>query len=197
VKYFYRVRAVNAGGSTPSFAVTPPSVQSIAINKDGVRQRSMVTSVTVTFDQPVALDPGAFSLVGRNGAGAGTLVTVSNPAGDNQSYVLSFAGQGVTAQSLADGIYDLTVSAAAVHLGGAGGPGMAADFTTAFHRLFGDTDADGDADNADLFQFKAANNASSADPRYRWYLDYDGNGLIDSADVSQVGPRRTITFKGY
>jgi ELWxxDGT repeat protein len=196
VKYYYRVRAVNAGGSTPSFAVTPPSVQSVGIN-DGSAQRSMVTRVMVTFDQPVALDAGAFTLLGRNGAGAGTQVTVSNPLGDNRSYVLTFSGPGVVAGSLADGIYDLTVSAGAVHLGGAGGPGMAADFAFAFHRLFGDTDGDGDSDNADLFQFKSAYGASSADPRYRWYLDYDANGFVDNADIFQIGRRRSVTFKGY
>src|SRR4051812_16709489 len=66
-----------------------PIVQSIAIN-DGSAQRSMVDGVTVTFDQPVALDAGAIGLVGRNGAGSGTIVSWSNPSMDGRSWVASF-----------------------------------------------------------------------------------------------------------
>ena len=39
----------------------PPRVESVVIN-DGSAQRSMVNSLTVTFDRVVTFDPGAFSL---------------------------------------------------------------------------------------------------------------------------------------
>src|SRR5688500_19848787 len=39
---------------------------------DGTAQRSKVTEITITYDQAVAVDAGAYTLAGRNGAGAGT-----------------------------------------------------------------------------------------------------------------------------
>ena len=43
--------------------------------------------------------------------------------------------------SLLDGVYDLNITAAKVHPSGVPGVSMAADQTTTFHRLFGDTGA--------------------------------------------------------
>ena len=61
---------------------------------------------------------------------------------------MTFSGRPVVGGSLADGVYDLTVSGAKVHAGSATGPAMAADFAAEFHRLYSDADGDGDGDNA-------------------------------------------------
>src|SRR5207253_2950044 len=68
-----------------------PTVSSIRIN-DGSGQRSMVTSITVTFTRPVSLDAGAFTLVGRNDAGAGTVVNVALAPDSFQVATLTFTG---------------------------------------------------------------------------------------------------------
>jgi len=194
-----------AGGSgttgtalTVHFTVvdSTPAVQLVQVN-DGSLQRSMVDSLTVKFNEPVALDSGAFAVVGRDGAGAGTVVSWSNPEGDGQTWVLTFAGATVVAGSLGDGIYDLTIVASKVHSGSATGPTMAADYMSAFHRLYNDVDGDGDSDNADLFAMKSAYGTTTPDPMYKWYFDYNGDGNIDNADVFQVRSRRSITFVGY
>jgi len=61
----------------------------------------MVNSIAVRFDRAVTLDAGAIALVGRNGAGAGTVVTAANPAGDGRTWVLSFSGSPVVGVNIA------------------------------------------------------------------------------------------------
>jgi hypothetical protein len=173
-----------------------PAVQSVRVN-DGTAQRSMVSSLTVTFDRPVVPDAGAFTVVGRNGAGAGTVVSAANPSGDGQTWVLTFSGAPVVGGSLADGVYDLTVVASKIHAGTAGGPTMAADYTLAFHRLYSDINGDGISDNADLFQMRSTYLKPSTDPAYKWYFDYNGDGIVDNADVFQLRGRRSKVFQGY
>src|SRR5262249_34043534 len=57
----FRVRTLYEGTSD-QLAGAPRQVDSVVLN-DGSAQRSMVTSLTVTFDRVVTLDPGAFELV--------------------------------------------------------------------------------------------------------------------------------------
>jgi hypothetical protein len=189
--------AEQTGGSPGrlNFDTGVPAVQSVAIN-DGAAQRSKVNGITVTFDHAVSLGAGAFSLVGRNGAGAGTTVSWANPSGDGMTWVLSFGGSPVVGGSLADGIYDLTVVASRVQ--GAAGPFMAADYhAAAFHRLFSDADGDGDSDNLDLLQLRPTYLKPSTDPAYKWYFDYDNSGVVDNLDVFQIRSRRSVVFQGY
>ena len=142
----------------------------------------------------MTLDAGAFTLVGRNGAGAGTVVRwpTRRPTAGLAADVRRAA---VAGGSLADGVYDLTVVASKVHAG-PGGPAMAAD-SPAFHRLFSDADGDGDSDNLDLLQLRATYLKPSTDPAYRWYFDYDNSGVVDNLDVFQIRSRRGVVFQGY
>ena len=48
-------------GNSPFQVIAPTRVASVVVN-DGSAQRSMVNSLTVTFDRAVTLDPGAFEL---------------------------------------------------------------------------------------------------------------------------------------
>ncbi|EQD30485.1 hypothetical protein B2A_14103, partial [mine drainage metagenome] len=92
--YYYTVEAVNAAGSSPASneatatttALPVAAVSSFTVN-DGSAQRSMVTSVTVTFNQAVTLQTGAITL-GLNGGGSiATIVT--NPSGDNTTFLIT------------------------------------------------------------------------------------------------------------
>ena len=64
---------------------------------------------------------------------------------------------------LPDGVYDLTVVAAAINAAGSGGPAMAADRVATFHRLFGDQDGDGTVFNADYARFRRVFATSAGD----------------------------------
>jgi regulation of enolase protein 1 (concanavalin A-like superfamily) len=164
-----------------------PAVTSFTVN-DGSAQRSTVSGLAVTFNQPVTLDVGAFSVVGRNGAGSGTSVSWTNPTGDGQTWLVTFSGPGVTAAGLGDGVYDFKVTASAVHPVGAapGSPAysMAADYATSFFRLFGDSDGNGTVNALDYARFKAAFGSAAGSPGYNGAFDFDGNGAVNALDYA-------------
>src|SRR5204862_945718 len=54
-------------GNSPVQTIAPARVESAVVN-DGSAQRSMVTSLTVTFDRLVTVDPGAFELRQQGGS---------------------------------------------------------------------------------------------------------------------------------
>jgi hypothetical protein len=133
-----------------------PPVPVIAVN-GGAAQRSMVTSITVTFSEPVSFPDGvaaAFSLARTGPSGALGLVNLAL-AQAGQSVVITFAPGGLVGiapgGSLLDGTYTLGIDAAKVSaVGGAldgNGDGIAGDSYTSpasgpgrIHRLFGDAD---------------------------------------------------------
>ena len=170
-----------------------PGVAAVTVH-DGRAQRSVVASVTVTFDRPVVVDPDAFAVVGRGGAGVGTSVAAANPSGDARTWVLTFAGPGVVGGSLPDGVYDLTVAGAKVRGGFATGPAMAADHTLAFHRLFGDANGSKSVNNADYLLFRNAFGTSAGGAGYDPAFDLDGNGLVNNADYLQFRSRFGTAF---
>ena len=158
---------------------------SVAVNDGSVltAQRSMVRSLTVTFDRPVPLAADTFTLTRRDpggGAGDGVFLLVATQDG-GRTYVLTFPDAG---PSLADGVYDLSVPSI---------PGA----TRSFHRLFGDADGDGDSDNLDLLSLRTTYLKPSTDPAYLSWWDYDGSGVVDNLDVFQVRSRRSVVFQGY
>jgi hypothetical protein len=193
-KLYYLERGNN--GRVGRIAAVTPTVNSIRIN-DGSAQRSKVTSITVTFTRPVSLDAGAFTLVGRDGAGAGTVVNVALSPDSFEVATLTFTGAPIVGGSLADGIYDLRVVADKVHDAAVPAQTLPADSTLAFHRLYSDDNGDGVSDNADLFQMRSTYLKSSTDTAFKPWFDYDGDGVVDNADVFQVRSRRGLVFQGY
>ena len=103
---------------TVSIEVTgnTPKVQSVAVN-DGAGQRSMVTSLRVTFDRAVTIDAGAF-LVSRlrDATPIGVNVEVRQQQGRTVAR-LTFTGADVIGGSLANGNYQLTIFSEKVHRG--------------------------------------------------------------------------------
>jgi len=62
------------------------------------------------------------------------------------------------------------------------------------HRLFGDSDGDGDVDLADLTPFGTAMFSVQGQPAYNPAFDFDGDGDVDLADLTAFGNRLFLTF---
>jgi hypothetical protein len=177
----------------PDGAAAPPKVEDVAVN-DGSAQRSMVTSLTITFDRVVTFDPGAFALRAQDGIEIGLTVTAS-VAGGRSVAVLTFTGAGIVAGSLADGTYTLTVRGERVRdeegreLDGDGDGNGGGDRVDVFHRLFGDSDGDGNVAGQDRDRFRSAFQTRAGDPGYLWYFDFDGDGDVDGRDNGEFSRR--------
>jgi hypothetical protein len=177
---------------------TAPSAHVTGVTVDnGAAQRSMVTTLAVTFDTTVNIAAGAFALkrVGLPNGGAGDNATVGTINVSTQTVggvtvaTLTFAGANVTAGSLADGNWTLTVDHTKVTTA-VGGTPMAADYTqTGIKRLFGDANGDGHVDNADFFLFRSTFGLSTGQAGFLAAFDYDGSGTIDNADFFQFRAR--------
>ncbi len=196
--YHYLVTATNsAGGSLNSngaTATTPlptlaPTYSGFRVN-DGAAQRSHVTRLTLSFDQPVTVDAVGISLVRRGGGAQSFTLT---PSADGKSIALTFSGSGIIGGSLADGVYDLVLRANAVR-NGAGQSMSGGDRTLTFHRLFGDGDGNKTVDNADLFQFRRAQNSSIGSANYNATYDFNLDGQIDNSDLFQFRRRQNTGF---
>jgi acetyl esterase/lipase len=171
----------------------PPRVASVLVN-DGSSQRSLVTSLTVTFSTVVQLDPGAFALVRQDG---GVIqFQVAQAVVDGRSVAtLTFSGAGILGGSLADGHYTLTIHGDRVHdgfgqaLDGAGTGVAGSNRVDTFFRLFGDSDGDGVVDARDRDLFRSAFRTRAGEAGYLWYFDYDGDGAVDGRDNGQFNRR--------
>jgi hypothetical protein len=160
-----------------AYVTSPARVESISI-ASGSPQRSVIRSLTVTFDQPVffAGSPAAaFELTSPAGS-----VQLAAGGVTGNSVTLTFGGSLTQFGSLIDGKYTLRVRADQVsNIGpldgnndGVGGD----DFTVNFHRLFGDADGNGFVDALDFRAFRAALGSAA------FAFDFDGDGDADAAD---------------
>ena len=188
----FRMRTLYEGVDD-ALAGAPRKVDSVVLN-DGSIQRSMVNSLTVTFDGAVALGAGAIELRRRDGSLVGLNADVSLVGGKSVA-VLTFRGPDIIGGSLADGGYTLTILADRVHdrwgrvLDGDGDGSAGGDRTDGFFRLFGDSDGDGDVDQSDRDVFRSAFKTSAGDAGYLWYFDFNGDGLVDGRDNGQFNRR--------
>jgi hypothetical protein len=180
-------------GNSPVQTIAPAQVASVVIN-DGSAQRSMVNSVTVTFDSQVTLGAGAFKLNRADGSPVELNVAASVVNGQTVA-VLTFVGPDIIGGSLADGSYTLTVQADQVHdrwgreLDGDGNGSAGGDRVDSFFRQFGDADGDGHVDERDRSVFRTAFKTNTGDAGYLWYFDFNGDGDVDGRDNGQFNRR--------
>jgi hypothetical protein len=210
--------SLNHIGSTNVFGAvgTAPKVESIAFGNGQIisgatlPQRSMITSIKVTFDSDVTLDANAFLLETSsiNGGGAfapvaftvnqGTPVLVSGKT----EVTLTFSGAGISGGSLADGNYRITAlssrirsTVGAIALDGDNNGSAGGDFiegesaTDNFFRLFGDSDGNGVMNPVETNRYRATVGRSTGDPAFNALFDFDGNGSITPADTNQFRQR--------
>lgn len=190
---FYSIATDNVGHSeqppTSPDAVTNvadalPALTGFVLNDGGV-QRSMVTSITVSFNRPVTFTAGAFTVKGINGAVNFLMVPIGN---DSETFRISFAVQGNVGGSISDGHFRLLLDGSRF-TDSLGRPLAATTTQRSFHRLFGDLDGDTDVDTLDLAKFHPALGSHSGDPGYQWFMDYDSDGDVDQLDWGQVRSR--------
>jgi len=168
----------------------PPRVDSLTVN-GGESQRSRVTSLKVTLDQPVTFvgsPAAAFQLRRQSDSAPVFLDAAVDTTGPGTVVVLSFTGGPVDGNSLADGRYTLTALAGQISAPGGSLDGNADgtggdDFAFALHRLFGDADGDADVDATDLGAFRLSFGAAAV------AFDFDGDGDVDAADFSAFRQR--------
>jgi large repetitive protein len=168
------------GVATESVAVSAPSPEVQAVVNEGAAQRSMVTSITYTFNTPVTLAANAFELTRADGLPTDTTLVASNLSNDRRTYVLTFTGTSVVNGSLADGSYTLRLYAERVQ-DDYGQTLSGGDSVLSFHRLFGDSDGDRDTDTTNLLAFRTSLGQHQGDAGYLSYFDYNGDGVVDSS----------------
>jgi hypothetical protein len=154
-----------------------PAIESVVID-DGAAQRSMVNSLTVTFNEQVSLSSGAI-VVDKKGGGAEGLVLTQSLVNGETVVNVTFTGSDIIGSSLSDGNYTLIVNAADVH--NQQGEAMAANASDAFWRLFGDTRGTGYVDALDYEMFLQAEKTQTN--LSIW--DYYGSGVLNSADLTE------------
>ncbi len=153
-------------------------VTSVIVN-GGEAQRSMITSLLVTFNRALSSNVDlvdVFKLVRRDGAAITGFSTSLSP--DRTQVELLFSS------ALSDGIYDLTVEAEVP--ADSDGAAMAADHLFAFHRLFGDGDGDGDVDGIDINLLRGTYGKTAGMAGYLWYFDGDRDDDVDRLDYMAV-----------
>jgi len=193
-----------------------PTLTSVVVNGadsfSNNNQRSMVTSVVVTFSAPVTLAAGAFTIrnIGLFTASDTTLAQsqlLITPNGTSDTYTIRFgdgsgvnsrSGTGNRANSLADGNYRLEIDRTKVtNAGGnlAGNTVFGAAATDNFFRMYGDSNGDGRVDGTDLAAIRGIILYSQP---YNAAFDWDGDGSVsvgvDTINFSQRQNRRRRSF---
>jgi CSLREA domain-containing protein len=182
----------------PSYSIDPipPRVLTVQIN-DGSAQRSRVTSVTVTFIEPVAFagpPAAAFSLTGPGGL-VNLAVDLSASSTIETVAKLTFSGPNSEYGSLKDGRYTLTIAAAQVtdlagnpldgNSDGIGGDdyvlasAAAPNPPTNIFRLYGDINGDGTVSASDFNVFRQYFGG------FLFGFDFDNDGAVAASDFIQ------------
>ncbi len=184
---------------TVKAAIVAPTVSRAVVNGNlsalSGQQRSMVDSIVYTFTQPVKLGAGAFTIAVHNGqTGTTPWLQWSSPDG-GLTWVVSFSGPGVVGNSIADGVYDITLHANAV-LSMAGTP-MNADRVDTFYRLFGDLQGNKTVNVADAALFNLSYGLWSGAANFLPALDSNGNSTIGSTDKANFNRNFGRSLTGF
>ena len=190
-----------ATATLPVTVAAPVGVASVQVDA-GTGQRSMVTSLTISFGGLVTLPTdaaSAFTLVGPGGAVA--LVVDTSGSTATQTVVrLTFTGADIIAGSLIDGRYTLTVFGArladpnAAPIDGDGDGLAGGNSATGLHRLYGDVNGDGAVNGFDYNRFRQAYGSTTGSIAYRADLDFNGDGAINGFDYNRFRIRYGIVL---
>jgi len=172
---------------------SPITISNLQIN-DGSLQRSLVTSLQITFDSPVSFagsSAAAFSLVNQMTSNAATLSAAVDPSGT--AVTLTFTGGSVDlGGSLSDGRYTLTIIGSQFTGNGfdANGDGITGDNyvlvgtpANSLFRLFGDSDGNGSINSTDFATFRTFFGIGPS------FFDFNNDGQTNSDDFAEFRKR--------
>jgi subtilisin-like proprotein convertase family protein len=189
------------GAALGSFNVAiAPTVSNFKVH-DGSNQRSLVKSLTVTFNGVVTLPSNmadAFTLFrtgpGTPNANVGLSVDTSLSTPTQTIAKITFTGALTEFGSLIDGRYDFTINSSQVNAGGvlldgdnngtAGG-----NYVTNLHRLFGDADGNATVNSNDFAALRSFFGLSGPSP-----FDFNNDNLTNSDDFAEFRKRFGITL---
>jgi hypothetical protein len=197
---FNRVMGSAADIGAFEIQAKPPTVMKIEVNDGSSIQCSMVTTIKVTFSEPVAFPSGieaAFQLnrtgplgpigsINLNAVQAGSVVTIT---------FLPGGAVGIDpAGSLQDGKYELTVDSDNVSgtgglLDGNSDGNAVGNYTSPFHRLFGDANGDATVNSTDFAMFRTLFGLSGPS-----MFDFNGDSQTNSNDFAEFRKRFGITL---
>ncbi|WP_182865425.1 peptidoglycan DD-metalloendopeptidase family protein [Rhodopirellula sp. JC639] len=178
-----------------------PTVVDVDVN-GGDPSRSSLESITVRFDQQVAIDLSgpetAVEVVNRDSGAAVPIDLAASVADDGSVLEITFPSP----TELADGNYLLILNAPLITASGlpldGNGNGIADsedDYlfgnqsTDAFFRFYGDTDGDRDVDGQDYGRFGRSFLKSVGQEGFDARLDSDFDGDVDGQDYGRFGIR--------
>lgn len=196
------------GTDMGSYELQSPPTAKVLINGIAAAQRSLVTSIKVTFSEAVSFPMGvanAFALERyAKGPTTGSVgFNVSPSSGPATDVTITFTNSGAVGldpgNSLQDGQYKLTIFASKV-VGEAGtldGDGDMVqegspidDKVTTFHRLFGDSDGNGAVNSDDFAAFRGVFGLPGAS-----IFDFNNDGITNSDDFAAF--RARFGLNGY
>jgi hypothetical protein len=156
-------------------------------------QRSMVDSIVYNFSEAVKISGAAATIAvhsGQPGAVPTLIWTSINPNSDGSStqWAVSFSGAGDVGNSIANGVYDITLNSADVTSDANPAVNVQSRPTDTFYRLFADINGDGVVNAADNFQFKTALTT------YNAAFDYIVDGVVNAADNFQFKISQSYNF---
>jgi hypothetical protein len=156
-------------------------------------QRSMVDSIVYSFSEAVNLSGAVATIAvhsGQSGTAPTLIWTAISPSSDGSStqWAVSFSGSGVVGNSIANGVYDITLNSADVTSDANPAVTVQSRPTDTFYRLFGDINGDGVVNAADNFQFKTAL------ATYNAAFDYNDDGVVNAADNFQFKASQSYNF---
>lgn len=158
-----------------NFSLSNPQAGTVSFPDSG--QKSLIRKLKVTYDVDPAGDYGVVltKLNGPYGAPPGTQIAVSIVSVSGLTATFSFSGPGTEYGSLEDGNYSLVIG----------------DFSTSFHRFFGDVDGDREVKSLDLSVMQSSMGTRIGMANYRAYLDFASRGYISSVDYASFQRRYT------
>jgi len=174
-------------------SLPPTKVTNVQIN-DGSAQRSRVTSLQVTFNNPPALPTNPANGFQLKRQSDDVVVTLSANASGN-TVTLTFTSGPLDFGSLADGRYTLTVFAVQIPNLDSDGNGIAGDDfqligtpANGLFRLFGDADGNGTVNSSDFATFRTFFGIGPS------FVDFNNDGQTNSDDFAEFRKRFGITL---
>jgi hypothetical protein len=208
------VKVVTAVGTSATstadqftYVVPPVSVSSVIVNGNNAAlagvQRSMVDSIVYTFNQAVTLAATNAFAIGVHSGQTGTAPTLAwaaispDTGGASTQWVVTFSGAGVTGNSIANGVYDITLDSTKVTSETNPTATVTPRATDTFYRLFGDINGDGRVNNADYAAFLSTNGLNTGQSGFNAAFDSNGDGRINNSDYAGFLTDNGLRYSGF